>query len=237
MRLDHAFRPDVEQYLKKDDRLLLPTGSVEQHGPAVATGIDYIIATAVAEAAAERLGVYVAPPLCYGMSLHHAAFAGTASLKPSTYLALVADLLTFFVRHGFRRVVVVNGHGGNVPTLKAAAAEVAYENEGARVTIRNWYDSAEVERLIDEYFGAGEGSHATPSETSILMHLRPDLVGDVAQVKPTEANLITWQPGPADLREHYPEGNIGSEPARASAEIGAELFEAAVEGVIEVASK
>jgi creatinine amidohydrolase len=237
MRLDHAFRPDVERYLEADDRLLLPAGSVEQHGPAVATGIDYIIATAVAEAAGERLGVYAAPPLCYGMSLHHAAFAGTASLKPSTYLAVVADLLTFFVRHGFRRVVVVNGHGGNVPSLKAAAAEVAYENEGARITIRNWYDPPEVERLIDEYFGAGEGSHATPSETSILMHLRPELVGDVARVKPTKAGLITWQPGPADLREHYPEGNIGSDPARASAEIGAVLFEAAVEGVIEVAGK
>lgn len=237
MRLDHAFRPDVEQYLEDDDRLLLPAGSVEQHGPAVATGIDYIIATAVAEAAGERLGVYVAPPLCYGMSLHHAAFAGTASLKPSTYLAMVADLLTFFVRHGFRRVVVVNGHGGNVSTLKAAAAEVAYENEGARVTIRNWYDSAEVERLIGEYFGDAEGSHATPSETSILMHLRPELVGDLGRVKATEAGLITWQPGPVDLRGYYPEGNIGSDPARASAEIGAELFEAAVAGVAEVASK
>ena len=167
MRLDHAFWPDVERYLKTDERLLLPAGSVEQHGPAVATGIDYIIATAVAEAAAERLGVYAAPPLCYGMSLHHAAFAGTASLKPSTYLAVVADLLTLFVRHGFRRVVVVNGHGGNVPTLKAAAAEVAYEHDDARITIRSWYDFAEVVKLVDGYFGAAEGSHATPSEVGL----------------------------------------------------------------------
>ena len=133
--------------------------------------------------------------------------------------------------------MVVNGHGGNVPTLKAAAAEVAYENEGARITIRNWYDSAEVAKLVDGYFGAEEGSHVTPSEVSILMYLRPELVGDVARVKPTEAGLITWQPGPADLRQYYPEGVIGSDPSRASAEIGAELFEAAVEGVIEVASK
>ncbi len=81
MRLDYAFWPDVENYLKKDDRLLLPAGSVEQHGPAVATGIDYIIAAAVAEAAAERLGVYVAPPLCYGMSLHHAAFPERRALS------------------------------------------------------------------------------------------------------------------------------------------------------------
>ncbi len=237
MRLDHAFWPDVERYLKTDDRLLLPTGSVEQHGPAVATGIDYIIATAVAEAAAERLGVYVAPPLCYGMSLHHAAFAGTASHKPSVYYDVIVDLLAYFARHGFRRVVVVNGHGGNVPTLKAAATEVAYEHDDARVSIQNWYDFAEVAKLVDGYFGAAEGSHVTPSEVSILMYLRPELVGDVARGKPTEAGLITWQPGPADLRQYYPEGVIGSDPSRASAEVGAELFEASVEGVIRIAGK
>jgi creatinine amidohydrolase len=237
MRLDHAFWPDVERYLKNDERLLLPVGSVEQHGPAVATGIDYLIATAVAEAAAERLGVYAAPPLCYGMSLHHAAFAGTASLRPSVYLAVVVDLLSYFVRHGFRRVVVVNGHGGNVPTLKAAAAEVAYEHADARVVIRNWYEPERVAALIEEYFGAAEGSHATPSEVSILMYLRPELVGEVAGIKAPEAGLIGWQAGPGDLRRYYPEGVVGSEPARASAEIGAELFEAAVAGVVGATEK
>jgi creatinine amidohydrolase len=237
MRLDHAFWPDVERYLKNDERLLLPVGSVEQHGPAVATGIDYLIATAVAEAAAERLGVYAAPPLCYGMSLHHAAFAGTASLRPSVYLAVVVDLLSYFVRHGFRRVVVVNGHGGNVPTLKAAASEVAYEHADARVVIRNWYEPERVAALIEEYFGAAEGSHATPSEVSILMYLRPELVGEVAGIKAPEAGLIGWQAGPGDLRRYYPEGVVGSEPARASAEIGAELFEAAVAGVVGATEK
>lgn len=234
MRLDYAFWPDVEDYLKKEDRLLIPTGSVEQHGPAVATGIDYIIAAAVAEAAAERLGVYVAPPLCYGMSLHHAAFPGTASLKPSAYLHLLTDLFGFFVRQGFKRVVAVNGHGGNVATLKAAAAEVAYEYDGARILIHNWYDGAGVEKRIDEAFGVKEGSHVTPAEVSILTYLRPELVGDATQVKPTEAGLITWQPGRSDIRDRYPQGAIGSDPSLASAEVGKELYELAVDGVAKV---
>ena len=140
MRLDYAFWTDVEDYLKKEDRLIVPVGSVEQHGPAVAMGIDYIIAEAVAAAAGERLGLYVAPPLSYGMSLHHAAFAGTLSLKPTTYLAMLVDLFVFLTEHGFRRVALVNGHGGNVPTLKAAAAEVSYMREGARFVILNWYE-------------------------------------------------------------------------------------------------
>jgi len=236
MRLDYAFWPDVEDYLKKDDRLLLAAGSVEQHGPVVATGIDYIIAEAVAERAAERLGVYVAPPLCYGMSLHHAAFPGTASLKPSSYFHILTDLFGFLVGQGFNRVVVVNGHGGNVPTLKAAAAEVAYEHDGARILIQNWYDPPEVAKRIEEAFGAKEGSHVTPAEVSILMYLRPELVGDVTQVKATEPGLITWQAGRRDIRDNYPQGAVGSDPSLASPGVGKELLELAVDGVAKAAA-
>jgi creatinine amidohydrolase len=231
MRLDYAFWPDVEDYLRKDDRLLIPVGSVEQHGPAVATGIDYIIPEAVAERVAEKLGIYVAPPLCYGMSLHHAAFAGTASLKPSTYLRLLTDLFDFLAGQGFKRLSVVNGHGGNVPTLKAAAAEVAYEHDDARLLIQSWYDPPAVAARVAEVFGANEGSHVTPSEVSILMYLRPELVGDVSQIVRTEPGLIKWHPGRGDLREYYPQGAVGSDPSLASADIGKELFELAVEGV------
>ncbi len=233
MRLDYAFWPDVEKYLKKEDRLLIATGSVEQHGPAVALGIDHIIPAAVAEAAGEEMGLYVAPPLIYGMSLHHAAFAGTASLRPSVYLNLLTDLLTFLVHNGFRRIAIVNGHGGNVPSLKAAAAEVSYENEGARILIQSWYDIGEVRLRVEEEFGPSEGDHATPSETSILMYLKPNLVGDVGAVEPTETGLLRWHPGPADLRKYYPQGAIGSDPRLASAELGKELFELAVQGVVE----
>ncbi len=237
MRLDHAFWPDVEKYLEDDDRLLLPVGSVEQHGPAVATGIDYIIAEAVAAAAAERLDVYCAPPLCYGMSLHHAAFAGTVSLMPAGYLHMLTELLSFFVTHGFRRVVVVNGHGGNVPTLRNAAMAVAYEHEGVRVAVSNWYEPAAVQRRIGELFGDAEGSHVTPSEVSVLMYLRPELVGDLAAVEKTAPGRITWAPGPADLREHYPQGAVGSTPRLASAAAGEELFALAVAGVVDMVEK
>lgn len=233
MRLDYAFWPDVEKYLKADDRLLIPAGSVEQHGPAIAMGIDYLIAAAVAETAGEKMGLYVAPPLAYGMSVHHAAFAGTASLKPSSYLHMLSDLLTFFAQHGFRRVALVNGHGGNVPSLKAAVAEVSYEIPGTRFLVFSWYEGAGVRRRIEEEFGPSEGSHTTPSEVSILMHLRPELVGDLKGVNQTEPGLITWHPGPEDLRKYYPQGAIGSNPRLASAALGKELFDLAVEALQE----
>jgi len=237
MRLDYAYWPDVERYLEGDNRLFLPTGSVEQHGPAVATGIDYIIAAAVAEAAAERLGVYVTPAMWCGMSLHHGAFPGTASLRPPGYLHMLTDLFGFLVGQGFGRLVVVNGHGGNVPTLKAAAAEVADEHDGARILIQNWYDLAEVAKRINEAFGSSEGSHVTPAEVSVLMHIRPELVGDVKRLKATEPGLITWQPGRSDIRKRYPQGIIGSDPRLASPGVGKELFELAVEGVAEVMAR
>ncbi len=237
MRLDYAFWTDVENYLKKEDRLILPVGSVEQHGPAVAMGIDYIIAAAVAEAVGERLGLYVAPPLSYGMSLHHAAFAGTLSLKPTSYLNMLVDLFVFLTERGFRRVALVNGHGGNVPSLKAAAAEVSYMYEGARFIILSWYDQEGVKRRVDEEFGPFEGTHATPSEISVLMHLRPELVGDIAKVEKTEPGLIEWHPGPADLRKYYPEGVIGADPRRASAALGKDLFNLAVEDVVQALTR
>ncbi len=129
-----------------------------------------------------------------------------------------------------------DGHGGNVPTLKAAAAEAAYERDGVRILIQNWYDVAGVEKRIDDAFGDKEGSHVTPAEVSILMYLRPELVGDVAQLKSTEPGRIAWQPGRSDIRRYYPEGIIGSDPRLASAEIGKELFELAVEGLTKVAN-
>jgi len=233
MRLDYAFGPDVAEYLKKENRLLLPAGSVEQHGPAVATGIDYLIAEAVAAEAADRLALYCAPPLCYGMSLHHASFAGTASVRPTVYLPFLVDLFTFFVDQGFTKIVVVNGHGGNLPSLTAAAGEVAYGRPGTRIKIQNWYQGEAVTQRLEEAFGGREGSHATPGEISVLMYLRPELVGEAAAVEYTEPGRITWVPAPGDLREHYPQGAVGSDASLASAEIGAELFELAVEGVIE----
>jgi creatinine amidohydrolase len=234
MRLERAFWPDVEKYLKTDDRLVVPAGSVEQHGPAVAAGIDYIIAEAVSRKAADEAGVYCAPALCYGMSLHHGGFPGTASLKPSSYLAMLVDLLTFFVDGGFRRIVIVNGHGGNVGILKSAAAEVAYERRGARIAPRDWYGVGEVAALIEETFGDREGSHVTPAEVSVLMHIDPELVGDVSRVERTKPGLIAWAAGRDDLREYYPAGAVGSDPSLASAETGKRLFAASVRGVKEV---
>jgi creatinine amidohydrolase len=104
----------IEEYLRRDDRVVLPTGSTEQHGY-LSLGTDAILAERVAVEAAEPLGVPVLPALPFGMAPHWAAFPGSMSLRLSTYTEVLRDLLDGLAAQGFRRIAIINGHGGNIP--------------------------------------------------------------------------------------------------------------------------
>jgi creatinine amidohydrolase len=110
---------------------VLPVGAVEQHGPHLPTSTDIRIATAVAERAADQAAehhgvpVVLAPGVCFGASQHHLGFGGTISLRPETLLAVLGDVLGSLATSGARRVLIVNGHGGNVGICHAAAASAA----------------------------------------------------------------------------------------------------------------
>lgn len=127
----------VEEYLKQDDRVILPLGSTEQHGY-LSLMTDAILAQKVSEDAAEPLGVPVMPVLPYGMAPYFCAYPGTVSLKPSTYFAIVRDLLDNLYRSGFRRILVVNGHGGNSPVL-GEIQDWLMNHDDARVKLHNWW--------------------------------------------------------------------------------------------------
>src|SRR5438093_145260 len=107
----------LEAYLAHDDRIVLPIGSTEQHGY-LSVGTDAILAERVAVEAAEPLGVPVLPALPYGMTPYFAAFPGSPSLRMSTYIAVIRDLLDSLFRQGFRRIALINGHGGNTPASR-----------------------------------------------------------------------------------------------------------------------
>jgi creatinine amidohydrolase len=104
----------IEEYLRRDDRVVLPTGSTEQHG-FLSLGTDAILAERVSVEAAEPLGVPVLPALPFGMAPYWMAFPGSVSLRLSTYIEVLRDLLDGLETQGFRRVAIVNGHGGNAP--------------------------------------------------------------------------------------------------------------------------
>jgi len=127
----------VEEYLERDDRAVVPLGSTEQHAY-LSLGVDKILAERVAIDAAEPLGIPVFPPVAYGLTPYFSAFPGTVTLTPATYTGLVTDILDSLQRTGFRRVVFVNGHGGNALASEVAADWVA-SNPGLQVRFHNWW--------------------------------------------------------------------------------------------------
>lgn len=116
---------DVADYLEKDNIILVPVGSTEQHGPAGPLGVDSYAAIALAEDAAKEAGVLATPPLWFGDSPHHLDFPGTISLKPETLTAITKDIIRSLARNGFKKFVIINGHKGtNLAALKTACRTI-----------------------------------------------------------------------------------------------------------------
>ncbi len=228
MWLQHLTWQDVESYLTRDDRLILPIGSTEQHGPRAVLGTDALIPAALAEKVAERTGTLAAPPVNYGMALHHLGFPGTLALKPTTLIQVLKDLLHSAARHGFRRVLVLNGHGGNIASANAAFAEAVHELPMLRVRFHSWWDPPEVQAFLAELLGEPDGAHATPGETSMVMHLVPGVVKEMTGLA-VKGLPRTHVLGAADWRRLTPSGVFNANPDLASAERGRRLFEFCVD--------
>src|SRR5258708_26300680 len=109
----------VEEYLKRDDRCVLPLGSTEQHAY-LSLSVDSILAERIAVEAAETLGVPVFPVVAYGITSYFRAFPGSITLRVDTYLRVVGDILDAMAEQGFKRILIVNGHGGNAPAPSLA---------------------------------------------------------------------------------------------------------------------
>ena len=128
----------LEEYLSRDDRIVLPLGSTEQHAY-LSLGTDSILAERVSVEAAESLGVPVLPVLAYGLTPYFGAFPGSPTLRVETFLAVLRDLLDSLHGQGFNRVLLVNGHGGNAPGA-ALAAEWMAANPGGQALFHNWWN-------------------------------------------------------------------------------------------------
>lgn len=147
---------------------VVPVGSCEQHGPHAPLGTDTITADAVTDAGVDAYDgeAIVTPTVPVGVSDEHRQFPGTLSLSPSTFRGVVGDIIESLARHDITRVVVVNGHGGNVGPLREVCARVSREEVAYAVPF-TWFDT------IDDEMG-----HAGPVETALLRHVRPELVRD-----------------------------------------------------------
>jgi creatinine amidohydrolase len=139
VRIAESNWQDVAAYLTRDDRCVLPVGSTEQHaGLSLCT--DAILAERVAVEAAAPLGVPVFPAMPFGLAPYFAAFPGSISLRVETLLAVMRDVVGSLARVGFRRVLIVNGHGGNAP-VGALAQEIMAEQPMLSIKFHNWYNA------------------------------------------------------------------------------------------------
>jgi creatinine amidohydrolase len=231
MRLQLMTWPEVEAYLKSSTGIILPIGSTEQHGPTGLIGTDAICAETLAWKAGELADAAVAPTLAVGMSEHHMHFPGSVTLRPITLMSVIRDVVLSLARHGFRRIFVVNGHGGNTASINAAFFEAYAEAPGlvqagdeVRCLNGEWWETPSAGELSVELFGDKDGDHASASEVSIACAAYPDHLKTAdldPQVAPSSHVF-----GPADFRRRYPEGRMGSHPELASVEAGERIIEA-----------
>jgi creatinine amidohydrolase len=166
---------DAAQAFARARLAILPVGSCEQHGPHLSLDTDAAVAEAIARRLAEELGddAVLCPTVAYGLSEHHLAFAGTLTLRPTTYLAVIDDLLESLAHAGLRRVVIVNGHGGNVDAL-SLAGRAARRDRGMLVGSIMWALIAADE--VAEHAAGSSYGHACEIETSVALALIPDRV-------------------------------------------------------------
>ena len=208
IRLQLRSWPEVDDYLSRCKGVIVPLGSTEQHGPTGAIGTDALTAEAVALEVGRRTGVLVTPAQAFGMAEHHLGFAGTISLQPATLLAVIHDLVLSLARHGFERIFVINGHGGNIATTKAAfaqaygtAADRGLANAAAlRCKLANWFMAPEAMQLARELYGDREGHHATPSEIAITLQLEPSLQSKQRPLPPRSSPSTCWRATPCPAR-------------------------------------
>jgi len=226
---------DADAASEATDLAVVPVGSTEQHGPHAPMGTDAMVAAAVAEAGADAFEdrggrpVVLAPTVPVGVSEEHRQFTGTLWVPEDAFRAYVHGVVESLADHGFDRVVVVNGHGGNVDALRETCARITRE-ETAYAVAFTWFDAVDLAEVVPD-LALGHGGAV---ETSVVAHLAADLVSEdrfEAAAAGAGERFGEWVAGTNlayDFATFAEAGNVG-DPSAASAAAGEGLLEAAAD--------
>jgi creatinine amidohydrolase len=226
---------EAKEYFAKNDIALLPVGSNEQHGPQNPLGTDHLIARALAEETAKRTGVVCLPTIPFGVSSHHKQFWGTIHVSPKILKNYVKEICLALNYYGIKKIVIVNGHGGNLNALIELAREL--RENGIFISIFQWWPAAG--KLLPEIFKPEERGHAGAEETSVNLALHPKLVnmGKAVDEEPrkhiAQAGGITL---PLDTIDCTRSGVFGRSKT-ASAEKGKKVLEAVISELVRHVNK
>jgi creatinine amidohydrolase len=212
----------VQKYLERDDRAVLPVGCTEQHAH-LSLATDSLLAERVASEAAEPLGVAVFPVMPYGITPTFRAYPGTVSLRVSTLLEVVRDVLDALDGQGFRHVLIVNGHGGNSP-LSGLVNEWVGAHPRTRVRLHNWWNAPRTLKKVHEIDPLA--SHASWMENFPWTRIEGVTAPDAQKPMVDFGRLAVCNPDQA--RELLGDGNFGGRYFRSDDEMFA-LWRAAVE--------
>ncbi len=182
IRWDNLTYPEIAKLSEQEAIVLLPVGSTEQHGPHLPVGCDHLMATAMSELFAEELckrgkPCVVAPSIPVGNSIHHMSFSGSMTLSPETYMRVLFDYCKSIASHGFRKIVIVNGHGGNTTPTETALININ-EALGFPVYFTGYWkvDKTALSDILETQDGI---IHACEGETSLMMAINESLVDPI----------------------------------------------------------
>ncbi|MGA0306626.1 MAG: creatininase family protein, partial [bacterium] len=173
--------PQLKSLADVNAIVVVPVGSIEQHGPHLPVKVDALLATEVARRAALKIQTHqpilVTPTVWCGLAEHHMDFCGTLTLDFETFHALLRNLCRSIRHHGFRRIFLLNGHGGNIAALNVICSELVRELEGLRVVSGTYWTLPEVAEKFAEILEVQQNvRHAGEAETSMMLALEPELV-------------------------------------------------------------
>ena len=241
MQLTDLTWPKV-QALSKDTPVVFPVAALEQHGRHLPVFTDSLLAGEIIRRAAEKLGdrVLFAPLMWLGNSDHHIDFPGTLSAPPRTYLDLLAGLLDNFIRYGFKRLVFINGHGGNDVPGRQTVFEVRQrhrERNDLLLLFATYWKLGGKPETVRSDFKQQQMGHACEWETSMILRMAPHLVGDFKQAPNVEFGEA-FEPAARGwiTKDRSEPGHIGY-PSAASSEKGETLFQVFSEDVVAFVEK
>ena len=230
-------RDEIAALAERHPVLLLPIGAIEQHGPHLPVDTDANSVTTIAERAAAQAGpdtALVLPTIHWGLSPYWMPFAGTITLRPETTLALISDIGRSVAAHGFRRMVIINGHGGNGGIIGVAATQLA--DHGIRAIALSYWALLGTELGSITPADHGHIGHAGQTETSIQLHLQPDRVDPVyatftgwADLSLQADELLTAGAYKAPLPLVESPTGVYGDLTQARAELGAKIIDLAAE--------
>ena len=243
---------EVSEYLSRKDIILFPVGSTEQHGQHLPLMTDSAWAVDVAEAIAAREKVLICPPLYFGWTPHHLAYPGTITLKPETLIQVILDVCNSLIFHGFKKVLILNGHRvANLPPIEIAASKLRNTTQAYVAILDLALIVVEEVRKICESEVGGFG-HADEIETSFMLHKHPDLVDMTTAGKnvslrkskffnsfssPDHAlsgNRFSSKPTIEEWRRSTEPYGFKGDASLGTPEKGKRIFEAIVSNIIEV---